>query len=803
MDNNIETLDNQEKTYLNIILDFFLQYWKLFVLSFVLCFASAFVYLRYASKAYQVNAKVLLKDDEKGAFNSQTDMLADFGFQAVNTNVENEIEVITSKSVVGLAVKRAGLYVKYLEKCFVVDRPIYKSASPVQAAMPDEALEALNSSINIAFELNEDSFYSVSYKYYDAEAREVVESLPIVLKEYPYVLSTKVGDILLTENASGSMLRDFTITIYNPDVMASVYQGSLAAAPVSKTASVVIVAVVDNVPQNGIDFINSLIVSYNIQANEDKNIVAQKTEEFINARIKIIGEDLRIQEKNLANYKKDNKLINPTGDVSRLLDSEKQYVERLREVDMQLQQIENLRNYLNDENNEMQAIAAFSGVSGETALASLITRYNVEVAKRKQLLASATEENPTVVAATQNIQDAKEDIVEVLENLHYSLQTRKDALESLTGEFMMRASQTPAIERVYADLTRERDIKSQLYVMLLQKYEENALALAVTADNLKCIEPAKCAAGYVSPNRKMTYLFALFLSLALPSLFIYVYETLGVRVKRLEDIEKIVKSPILGSVPLLSMLSRNDKRSLVVEDGKNDVMAEAFRSIRTNLQFLIQKNNGNVVMFTSTTSGEGKTFVSSNYAMSLAVMGKKVLYMGFDIRRPRLAEVFNLKPNLEGITSFIASDGSNLKMLDDFILPSGVNPNLFLLTAGIIPPNPAELIAKDTVDKAIAYLSQKFDYLVLDTAPVGLVSDSIILSRVADAVVYVTRVKYTHKADLKYLNKLVADDKLKNVAIVVNADDMDADGGRFGMRSKRYGYSYYGYGYTPELKRRK
>lgn len=803
MDNNIKALDLQEKTYLGIILDFFLQYWKLFFVSFVICFASAFLYLKYAGKAYQVNAKVILKDEEKGAFNSQADMLTDFGFQSTNTNVENEIEVLTSKSVVELAVRRAGLYVKYAENGFFVDRPIYKNVSRVQAAMTSEALDELTSGLSIALELNSDSLYSVSYSYYNRLLKKEVESRPIVVKEYPYVLSTEVGDVLLTENPEGTMLQDVTISIYNPRAMASAYQGSLGVAPVSKTASVAIVAVVDNVPQNGVDFINSLIVSYNIQANEDKNLVAQKTEEFINARIKIIGDDLRMQEENLASYKKDNKLISPTSDASRLLDSEKAYTERLQEVDMQLTQIANLYDYLGDEKNDLQAIASLPDVRGDAALAGLITNYNMSVAKRKQLLVSATEENPMVVATTQNIRDTKRHILEVLENLRNSLQARKGMLEALTGKFTERASETPGIERVYADLIRERDIKSQLYVMLLQKYEENALALAVTADNLKCIEPATCGAGFVSPNKKMIYAFALFLSLALPSVFVYIYETLGVRVKRLEDIEKITKAPILGSVPLLSMFSKGDKRVLVVEEGKNDIMAEAFRSIRTNLQFVIQKERGNVVMFTSTMSGEGKTFVSSNYAMSLAVMGKKVLYMGFDIRRPRLAEVFKLNPGLEGITSFIASDGHNLKMLDDFIMPSGVNPNLFLLTAGIIPPNPAELIAKDTVDAAIAYLSEKFDYLVLDTAPVGLVSDSIILSRVADAVVYVTRVKYTHKADLNFLNKLVADNKLKNVSIVVNADDMDADGGRFGMRNKRYGYSYYGYGYAPELKRRK
>ncbi|MBQ5730231.1 MAG: polysaccharide biosynthesis tyrosine autokinase, partial [Bacteroidaceae bacterium] len=510
----------------------------------------------------------------------------------------------------------------------------------------------------------------------------------------------------------------------------------------------------------------------------------------------------RAQEKNLASYKKDNKFINPTADVTRLLENENNYTKQLQDINIQLQQVDYLLKYLKDKKNDKQAIPTIVGLSSESALTSSITRYNLEVAKRNQLLTTATEENPLILSANSKIEAAQKDIIEVLETLYSSINMRKSALEGVSGEFTQRASQTPAVERIYADLTRERDIKSQLYVMLLQKYEENALALAVTADNLKCIEKASTG-GLVSPNRKIAYMLALFFGILFPIAFIYLTETLETKVKRLEDIEKTNKLPIVGCIPELASLKKSNKRHLVVKEGENDIMAEAFRSIRTNLHFLIQKNSGSVVMFTSSTSGEGKTFVSSNYAMSLAVMGKKVLYMGLDIRRPRLAEVFGLDPNKEGITSFLASDGSDLSMLDSYIQPSGVNNNLYLLTAGVIPPNPAELLAKDTLDKAIAYLSEKFDYLVLDTAPIGLVSDSLILSRVADAAVYVVRIKYSQKADLDYLERIVSEGKLKNTSLVVNADDMNASGARFGSRHRRYGSSYYGYGYSPDSSRKR
>lgn len=802
MGNKGNDLNSKDRSYLALLLDYFLQYWKLFVVSLVCCLLISFVYLKYANKAYLVNAKVLLKDDKKGTFTSQTDMLADFGFQSTNSNVENEIEVLTSRSVVQAAVKRAGLYVKYVCNGFLADQPIYKTLSPVNVAMEDKDVESLSSTINVKLDLEDDSLYYVSYSYYSVDDNGLFKSEPVKVESYPYAISTELGDILLTENPKGRLFNELTISIYNPSAMASRYQGSLSVSPISKSASVAVISLLDDVSPNGVDFINSLIVSYNIQSNEDKNIVAQKTEEFIGARIKIIGEDLRAQEKNLASYKKENKLINPVADVTRLLENENEYVERLQDINLQLQQVDYLLKFLKDKNNDKQAIPTVIGLSNEPALTALITRYNLEVAKHKQLLATATEENPLVVTTKTNIEYVQKDIINVLETLSSSMNMRKKTLEGLSGEFTQRASQTPAVERVYADLTRERDIKSQLYVMLLQKYEENALALAVTADNLKCIEKASSSSSYVSPNRKTVFVMALFFGLFLPIVFIYLVETLEVKIKRLEDIDKYTKLPVVGCVPELSLLKKSGKRHLVVKEGKNDVMAEAFRSIRTNMQFVVQKSTGSVVMFTSTTSGEGKTFISSNYAMSLAMMGKKVLFIGLDIRRPRLTEIFGLSGNKEGITSFLASDGKDMSMLDGYILPSGVSPNLDLLTAGIVPPNPAELLAKDTLDKAIEYLSGKYDYLVLDTAPVGLVSDSLILGRVVDAVVYVVRVKYTQKTDLAFLDRLAEEGKLKNVSIVVNADDMNSEGARYGSRSKRYGYSYYGYGYSPDSSRK-
>ena len=325
--------------------------------------------------------------------------------------------------------------------------------------------------------------------------------------------------------------------------------------------------------------------------------------------------------------------------------------------------------------------------------------------------------------------------------------------------------------------------------MLLQKYEETALSLAVTANNLRCIDPAMCSAAPIAPRKNMIFAVALFFGLLLPSAFIYIKELLRTKISNPEEVQELTALPLVATVPMAPSVTARSK-AIVVRANHNDIMAEAFRTLRTNLQFLMRKTDGKVIMFTSTTSGEGKTFVSANFAVSLAVLGKKVLMMGVDIRRPRLAEVFNINPKAEGITSYLCADEKDVAMLDEFIIPSTEIHNLYLLPAGIVPPNPAELLSSPNLDVALNYLSKKFDYVVMDTAPVGLVTDSLILSRVADAVVYVSRVDHTDKSAFEFLNSLVQEEKLRNVSIVVNAEDMD-------KRKRGYGYgNKYSTGYT-------
>lgn len=800
MDNerNVIQENNNNEFNLGVLLRIFLLNWKLFAISVLVCLSVAFFYLYNATKMYQVSAKVLLQDAQKGSFASQMDLLADFGYQGEFSNVENEIEVMNSLSVVRGAVKQAGLYTSYYKPALLKSTPIYKAASPVNAFIEDNNLAKLKAALNIKLVAESETEYSVNYEYESELEGYDIESEKEIIKEFPYVLKTVKGDVLLTLNGNFEEYFDVNIRIVPLLSAALAYKGSLAIAPVSKTSSVAVVAASTAVPANGIDFLDAVIVSFNDVTNDDKRQVARDTEVFLLERIDSISSELSQKEERLAKYMRSNQMMSPELDAPQTLRNKVEYEKKAEEMELQLKNAKYLNAFVNDPKNDMQIIPSTLGVISDPALANLVTQYNKEVAMRSQLLLSATAENPALKVQTETVRMMQDVIRNAFKAFEGALNSQYELLKKFEAHYTDRLEMSPDLQRSLAEITRERDIKSQLYVMLLQKYEENALTLAVTANNLRCIDPALCSYVPIAPRSKVVYIMALLIGVLLPSVFVYLKEVLRTKLGSPEEVEKLTEIPMVASIPVKHGLAGRSS-SIVVRKNKNDIMAEAFRTLRTNLQFVQPRKDGAVIMFTSTISGEGKTFVSTNFAVSTALLGKKVLMVGADIRRPRLAEVFDIDPKAEGLTSYLCADEKDVAMLDKFIAPSKEMPNLYLLSAGIVPPNPAELLSKSNLEVAIDYLSKKFDYIIIDTAPVGLVSDSLILSRVADLVVYVARVDYTEKTSFDFLNSLTNEGKMKNVSVVVNGDDVEKRKRTYGYVN-RYSskYSYYGYTYNSD-----
>lgn len=554
------------------------------------------------------------------------------------------------------------------------------------------------------------------------------------------------------------------------------YCKNLSIAPTSKTTSVAVISLKNSSLQRGQDFINQLLEMYNRNTNNDKNEIAQKTAEFIDERIGIISKELGSTEANLESFKRDAGITDLTSEAQIALAGNAEYEKKSVENRTQISLVNDLRKYLRG--NEYEVLPSNVGLQ-DAALIGAIERYNEMLIERKRLLRTSTENNPTIVNLDTSIRAMKANVQATLEGTLQGLMITKESLDREASRYSRRISNAPGQERAYVSIARQQEIKAGLYLMLLQKREENAIALAATANNAKIIDEAIADDIPVSPKRSMIYLIALMLGVGIPVGIIYLIELTKFKIEGRADVEKLTSVPVVGDIPLTD--EKNDKNgSIAVFENKNNLMSETFRNIRTNLQFMLD-NDQKVILVTSTVSGEGKSFVSSNLAISLSLLGKKVVIVGLDIRKPGLNKVFQLSNKERGITQYLSNPETDLMEL---VQPSDVNKNLFILPGGTVPPNPTELLARNGLDRAIETLKKNFDYVILDTAPIGMVTDTLLIGRVADLSVYVCRADYTHKAEYTLINELSFEKKLPNLCTVINGVD---------LKKRKYGY-YYGYG---------
>ena len=783
---NINQFEDEESGFdIKSVLVKMLINWKWIVLSVIVCLCGAKFYLQKQTPVYRVQATIMINDGQKGSFQNQMQTFQqDFGIMSTTSGLDNEIEVLRSKSVIKQAVMDLGLHTRYS-----IDNGRFRPATtlygeyPIEVKIAREDLERLSSGISFRITQPDASTFVIAYNRHDKETGEMAEVKEEVTS-LPYILNTHIGRLVLERGEMRPLNPDqkLTVSVLPPLLVARGCAGSLSIEPTSKTTSIARISYLDINKRRGVDFVNQLVTAYNRENNNDKNIVAMKTEEFIEMRLAKVSAELDEAEEQVAQFKRSSGLVNLSGDAQRVIQGSSEYEKQQAEVVTQLKLISFLKEYINDPKNTLQPIPVNVGLA-DASLSALIGRYNEIVMERSDLLRTASENNPAVVDATAMANLMAATIKTSIESLQSSLNIRKEDFERQAKKYDSKLGDAPTQEKVLAGYKRQLDVKSGLYMMLLQKREENSIALAATADNAKLIDSAIAYDAPVSPNRRMIWLVALALGIALPIAIIYLKEILRYKIEGRNDLEKLTKVPVLGDVAVSHDVKAN-QRSIVVHENSNDQMAETFRAIRTNLQFVLDGPEKKIIQFTSSISGEGKTFVSSNLAMSMALLGKKVILVGLDIRKPRLAEMFNLADHKKGITLFLSGDANDKALIFDQIMPSGVNDNLDILPAGIVPPNPAELLSKKNLDKAMEYLKERYDYIILDTAPVGLVADTLIISRVTDATVYICRADYTPKSDLDLVNSLYKEGKLRNMSIVLNGIDMS---------KRKYGY-YYGYG---------
>lgn len=757
--------------------------WKWFMLSIIICVGVAAIYLRYTTPIYRASEKMLIKNNDNNGRNRSIMSSSTLGMISNTDGIDNEMEILTSHSLAAQTVSDLKLYVNYYSVGKVKDILLYKT-QPITVDMDADHLEKLKTPISLLIE-RQGRKYHVTGTYFVSKSENQLEgpfAINKTISSLPSAIATRAGVLKLTPNSPDPMSngQQMKVTIQSPLSASNKYVGEVGVGLTSKTTTIVRIVMNDESPQRAIDYLRQLAVSYNRQANEDKNEIAARTEDFINGRLEKINAELGNTEGQLENYKKRNGMVELKMNAGQAFGNADSYQQKLNEANTQVALLDELSSFINNPNNKYQPLPVNIGINNETA-SSLISNYNTIVQKRNLLLQSASETSPAVIPLTTQLDQLMSAIQRALTQARRSMDIQRSSVASEYGRYQGQVGETPEQERILTQIGRQQEVKSGLYLMLLQKREENSISLAATADKGKLIDGPSFN-GKVSPNGKLIMLIGLLLGIAIPALFIYVSRFFHYKIESHDELAKLTKLPILADVAVASDVAKT-KADIVVHENKNNVMEEIFRSMRTNLQFMLEEGQ-KVVLCTSTTSGEGKTFTASNLAMSFALLGKSVLLVGLDIRKPRLAHLFGIDDESHGITNLLMKENPTWEQIESQILPSGINNHLCILPAGPIPPNPAELVARQSLDDIFKVLRENFDYIIVDSAPAGIVTDTLAIARVCDMTIYMCRADYTPKDSIDLINDFANEHKLPKVSIVLNGIDLS---------KKKYGY-YYGYG---------
>lgn len=766
--------EKEEKTDYSALLFPYLIRWPWIVASVVVCLALAAVYLHFATPVYNISATVLIKDDKKGgSVSSDLALFQDMGMFNSSASVDNEIEILRSKSLARKVVADLGLYIGYSRRDGFRHTDLY-GQSPFRIDFPAAVADSLAAPILLKVTLHPDGSLQAQATQDDAEIGSArFDSLPAVLPTPAGTLTfLPVEKIAFPEQETV-----IDVTVGSPMAVAKGYAAGLTVEPTSKTTSVVTVSIANTNRRRGEDFINRLIENYNRDANNDKNEVARNTAHFIDERIAIINAELGTTEAELEEFKRRAGLTDLSSDAQLAVAEKSEYEKQVVANGTQLNLVNYLIDYLGRPENAHTVLPVNIGISSES-ISTLATAYNERMIERQRLLRTSSESNPVIRRLDTELSGLRQSLATSLQSARKELLITKADLDRQASHYAGRISDAPTQERQYMSIQRQQTIKAELYLMLLQKREENNITLAATANKAKIIDDAMAGNAPISPKGKMIYMLALVAGIGLPVAIIYILQLLSFRIEGRADVERLTTVPILGDVPL----SDEGDGPIAVRENENSLMTETFRNLRTNLLFLLDGPQKNVILVTSTMSGEGKTFIASNLAVSLALLGKKVIIVGLDIRKPGLNKVFHLSHHHRGITQYLSAPQET--SLDELIQPSGIHPNLDLLPGGVVPPNPTELVARPALDDVIRQLRGRYDYVVLDTAPIGMVTDTQLIARTADISLYVCRADYTHKNDYRLINELQQQKRLPGLCTVINGLD---------MTQKKYGY-YYGYG---------
>jgi capsular exopolysaccharide synthesis family protein len=759
-----------ETTDIKLFLMRYVRYWYVFLLGIIISVGLAHLYLRYyAVPQYKVYSTMLIKDDENGQSLSNVDALSDLSSFKSHQSIDNQIEVLKSKGLMERVVSELDLSIAYFVKGSVKDIEVYGSYLPIKVVPSKLDSTSVGQSFTITpkadslFELVDAAGKADSYKF-GQQITKPYGSFSVIALPGRTVSNTA-----------------FVIQIRDSKQVAGYYNGAVAIQLVNKNTSVLSLSLTDPIPERARNIINKLMEVYNREAIEDKSTMAANTLRFLDERIGYLTNDIVKVEKGVEQYKSGRSITDIPTQATDYTAQASTYTKQSSELAIQLSVLESIERYLRQPNSEYSTVPSSLDIKDET-LVGLIGSFNALQLNRERMLRTIQPNSVLMQNANQELGNLKEKILENLQNIKTGLQITRNQLQKNTGQFESKIRQVPQQERELANISRQQEIKRNVYAYLLQKREETSLSLAATVAAARVLDPAMGGEFPISPNRQAIYLMALLFGLSLPALCIYGTGLLNNKVQTQQDVTTTTGLSVIGEI-----VHHKEKDKVVVAKGNRSPITEIFRLIRANLNFLIADKENVVLMVTSSMSGEGKTFFSINLAASMALTAKRVLLIDLDLRAAQVASYLQI-PEIPGVSDYLTEDNVTL---EDIIKSSDKIPNLSVITAGFLPSNPAELIMTPKFSHLLQELKRSFDCIIIDTPPAGLVAEAFTLNRFIDYTIYVVRYNYTFKSQLNIIRNANRQKSLKNLMVVMN-DAKQQNG-------QNYGYGY-GYGYAQDKK---